>query len=456
MIHTLSTLVILILFAFSFIGCGGGSGGANTQDSGREFYTGEAYIASIPSDTTPVSNLAVIPQPPSSIPLLVILLEYNNQQIVSDDATWAQKFFSDNPHTLNNYYKEISQDQFSFTPASETNGTQDDGIIKTALNKDHINTPINDPDFYSRLADDINASLNAADVSIDFSSFDTDNDGALTPYELSIIFIIAGYEDAYAGGHITNGIWAHQRSLASSDAPTLDGVKVCDGSKGGKFALFGERHGDASSSCDATIGVIAHELGHEIFSLPDLYNTQGSYGGIGFFGLMGAGSWTRAQESENHGDTPVHMSAWSKAFIGWITPQELSDTTVTLDESSSSSYNVVKIPISANHYYLLENRNDSGYDKGLRSLGRDFEGGMLIWHINQKKLTTNNFRYNNVNADVDDKGVDVVEAMEPVLDTQPNSGGSQKAFFYYSNRSSFGNKVTEISDPGTTMTFNIH
>lgn len=453
--YTLNTLLILVFFTFT--GCGGGGGGSNAQEtSGRDLYTGEAYIDSIPSDTTPVSNLALIPTPPASIPLLVILLEYNNQQIVSNDATWAQKFFSDNPHTLNNYYKEISHNQFSFTPASETYGATNDGIIKIHLNKDHINTPINDSSFSSKLAADINASLNAADPYTDFHSFDTDNNGALTPYELSIIFIIAGYEDAYVGGHITNGIWAHQSALSISYAPTLDGVSVCNGSKGGRFALFGERHGDSSSSHDATIGVIAHELGHEIFSLPDLYNTNGVYGGIGFFGLMGGGSWTRVDKTENYGDTPTHMSAWSKAFIGWVTPQELNNTTATLNESASNTYNVIKIPISANHYYLLENRNNSGYDRGLRSLGRDFEGGMLIWHINQTRLTTDNFRYNNVNADVNNKGVDVVEASEPILDTQPNSAGSQKAFFYYSNRSSFGNKVTEIPDPGATMTFNIH
>ena len=53
------------------------------------------------------------------------------------------------------------------------------------------------------------------------------------------------------------------------------------------YLKFGERQGSSSSdTCDATIGVIAHELGHLNFILPNLNCTSGTCEGIGIFGLM--------------------------------------------------------------------------------------------------------------------------------------------------------------------------
>lgn len=449
------TLLPLLAFILFLSGCGNSSS-ENISTVNSSPYTGEAFISSLPSDTTPVTNLAVAPYVPSSLPLLVVLLEYDNQTIVSSDSTWAQKIFGYNDQELNSYFKEISNDQFHFTPANETYGTQNDGIIKVHLSKNHIDTDINDPNFYTNLAQDLQSALTATDSHIDFSVYDSDADGAIQPTELTLVFVIAGYEDAYAGGHITNGIWAHQSSLQSADAPTLDGVSLCNAAKGGKYAVFGERHKDTDSAHDATVGVIAHELGHAVFALPDLYNINGGAGGIGIFGLMGAGAWTRKSGSENYGDTPVHMSAWSKSFIGWVTSQEFQNTSTILNETTSSSYNVIKIPISANHYYLLENRNDSGYDRGLRQLEGTFQGGILIWHIDNTKLTTDNFASNTVNADPNDKGVDVVEANDPILDSVANASGKVQALFFDPNRTEFGSKVTNISSPGSVMNLTIH
>ena len=426
------------------------------EENGTEIYNGEEYIGTVAGDTVPVADLAVAPAVPAALPLLVILLEYDNQTLLSDDATWAQKIFGESESELNSYYKEISNDQFRFTPVSESYNTADDGIVKVHLSRNHPDTDIDSPLFYTKLAQDIGDAITAVDPYVDFSNYDNNADGALQSSELTVIFVIAGYEDAYAGGHVTNGIWAHQNALQSSDAPTLDGVSLFDTSKGGKFALFGERHKDSDGEHDATVGIIAHELGHAVFDLPDLYDVTESSAGIGIFGLMGSGTWTRKNTTEFYGDTPTHMSAWSKSFIGWVTPREYANTSAVLYETASSSYNVIKIPISANHYYLLENRNDSGYDRGLRMLEGAFGGGLLIWHIDLKKLTTDEFENNSVNADLNEKGVDVVEANDPVLDSDPSSPGNAKALFYYPNRSRFGSKITKISTPGNAMNLEIH
>ncbi len=420
-------------------------------------YNGESYIDSIPGDTKPVSNLAHAPVVPSGLPALVILLEYDNQTIVSDDTAWAQKIFGYNEHQLNGYYREVSNGKFHLIPASERYNINNDGIVKVHLSRNHINTDVNNESlFYAKISRDLRDAINIASANINFSLYDANGDGAIQPTELVVFFVVAGYEDAFSGYHVYNGIWAHQSYLDHSDAPVVDGVSLFDGSKNGRYAVFGERLKGGGSEYDSTIGVIAHELGHAIFALPDLYNINGDAGGIGIFGLMGAGAWTRKSSSEIYGETPVHMCAWSKSYIGWVVPQELHNTSAALYETTSGAYNVIKIPISANHYYLLENRNKSGYDRGLVELEGKFKGGVLIWHINQRRLTTDYFAYNTVNASVVDKGVDVVEANDPTLDFVPNARGTAKALFYNPNRVSFGPKVTDISAPGSVINLNIH
>ena len=449
---------LFLLFSLFVTGCG--SDIVDSRDTTdeptiiSENYNGEDYIASIPSDTTPVpaSELASIAKPPRNIPMLVVLLQYSNQTVVSSDAVWQRKMFGYDDKELNAYYKEISNAQCTFTPAKETKGADDDGIVRITLSKRHLDTDIDDNNFPTLLDEDLSEALAKVDPYINFARYDTNGDGALQAYELTIVFIVAGEEDAYYGYHVSHGIWAHQSSFSNFDAPMLDGVRVCDISKNGTYAIFGERHGDH----DATIGIIAHELGHALFGLPDLYNTDGGAGGIGFFGLMGAGSWTQKSFAEYPGDTPTHMSAWSKSFIHWVTPYVVHNKKEALYATTLSAYNVIKIPISANHYYLLENRNDSGFDRGLRSLDGMFRGGMLIWHINNTKLTKEDFASNTVNNTIYNKGVDVVEANDPVLDRDPQSGGNAHALFYRSNRASFGPKITNISEPGMIMQCNIH
>ncbi|UCG52203.1 MAG: M6 family metalloprotease domain-containing protein, partial [Candidatus Latescibacterota bacterium] len=75
------------------------------------------------------------------------------------------------------------------------------------------------------------------------------------------------------------------------------------------------------------IGIFCHEFGHA-FGLPDFYDTDGGSQGIGHWGLMGSGNW-------NDPPNPAHMTAYSKAELGWVVPTEASPTTQieTIDSS---------------------------------------------------------------------------------------------------------------------------
>ncbi|MEA2091606.1 MAG: M6 family metalloprotease domain-containing protein [Campylobacterota bacterium] len=413
-------------------------------------------ISIIPSDTIPNPDVAQVPHKKSSIAMLGILISYNNIKISSNSSAWSSKLFGKNEHELNHYFIEVSNSKFEFIKANETNGVVDDGIVSATLNKNHPDSDINidSSQFSSQVYPDLKAALEAVDNQINFSNYDADANGHITPDELLFTFIIAGYEDAYEGWHIENGIWAHQSCTSPSQTPTLDGVTLMGCNDKGNFALFGEQH-NKSKPHNATIGIIAHELGHSAFRLPDLYNTASDYGGIGYFGLMGGGLWAKKSFNEEAGNTPVHLSAWSKVYANWVTPTQESGST-SLHETSTSNYNIIKIPISANNHYLLENRNNSGYDRGLYALSGSFNGGMAIWHINENQLTTAKFESNSVNAETDNKGVDLVEAANATIDDNAQASGDEKALFYYLNVSEFGTEVTNISIRGSTMTLNIN
>jgi len=400
------------------------------------------------------TNVATVSHNKSSIPMLGILISYNDISISSSATVWSSKVFGKSEGELNHYYQEASNSQFEFTKALENDGVVNDGIVSVSLNRNHPNISIDNTSLYAwKVHQDLRDVLTSLDSKIDFSNYDNDANGYITPDELLLTFVMAGYEDSYEGVHVQYGTWGHQSCVTLDIAPTIDGVSLMNCNGGGNYAIFGERH-DMNNPHDATIGIIAHELGHSAFSLPDLYNTSASTGGIGNFGLMGGGSWGISSFQDEAGNTPVHFSAWSKVYMGWVTPIE-GDGSESLHETSSLNYNVIKVSINDDEYYLLENRNNSGYDRGLFGLNGDFNGGMALWHINKKKLTDSHFTNNTVNSTTSDKGVDLVEASNATIDTVSLSPGDEKALFYSPNISSFEGIISNVSERGSTMTLNI-
>ncbi len=440
---------LFLCLAFFFVGCEKASTTITTTEEDSSSTISDGTVSS----PTPTECFNTTIDATSSTPMLSVLISYNNQTISSDELTWSQKLYGKNLHQLNSYYLETSRSAFEFAQASENAGCENDGVISVKLNKNHPNSA-----YLTTVYPDLEAALIAADEKIDFSNFDADANGHITPDELVITFIIAGYEDAYEGTHVYNGVWAHMSCMESSNTPLLDGVTLMGCNDDGTFALFGELHDRYYTTHDATVGIIAHELGHSAFALPDLYNTQGQTGGIGIFGLMGAGSWAQSSLREYPGDTPTHFSAWSKIRNGWITPQlAQAGTTHTLNESASNTYNIIKIPISSTEYYLLENRNNNGYDKGLFALEGNFNGGMALWRINEAKLSDYYLSTNTVNADTYDKAVDLVEAANSVLDTRA-SNGDEANLFYDPNVTtySYQSDISAISQRASVMTLNIN
>jgi len=418
--------IIIFYFLLIFIAGCGGSDSSQTQTETKE-------------DLTAIQTTLPIPTAVTQKPMLVVRISYNDVSFVNDSFTWSNKLFGNNPSQLNHYYSEVSLGKFGFSPAAEDQGISNDGVISIALDKEHP-----DSGYHDTIHPDLQQALEQANAYIDYSLYDLDTDGTISSDELILLFIIAGNEDAYSGDDATKGVWAHQSCTLSTFTPTLDGVSLMGCELNGNYALFGERHGDH----DATIGIIAHELGHSVFSLPDLYDVDNSSAGIGFFGMMGAGTWGWIDDNDFPGNTPTHFCAWSKISLGWVEPEistEVNDIDVVLNESASVNFNIIKLPININEYFLLENRNNTGYDRGLSPLRENFQGGLAIWHIDESVISQN-LSFNLVNADETHKGVDLEEAAFSVLDSSSSEKGHEKNLFYSENSDSFDETTAENSN----------
>jgi M6 family metalloprotease-like protein len=306
--------------------------------------------------------------------ILFILAEFDDVTGTYSEASFAT-FINNN---INDYFNEASYGLVTLSQANESFGTANNGVVGW------VNIGYNHPNNTNRQQVAKDAIL-ATDPYVDFSAYDNDGDGYVDADELAVVVITAGYECAY-GSPPGPCMWGHRSSLGSVGPPTVDGVIVGDyhGSRGG-YAEFGEKH----SSHQATMGIMVHELGHLIFGLPDLYDTNGGSEGIGAYGVMGGGSWGKANSDTYSGETPVLPCAWSKYSLGWVEGTEstgivsITAAGSVLADSSNTTYRLVTD--SAREYFWVENRYPLGYDRGLeRWLGIGF-GGLAIWHIDKSK-----------------------------------------------------------------------
>jgi hypothetical protein len=200
-------------------------------------------------------------------------------------------------------------------------------------------------------------------------------------------------------------------------------------------------------------GIIVASIGSNL-GLPDLFDTETGSTAIGRFGLMDGQSLFSYL-----GVFPPEPSAWEKQYLGWVNPVIVylngtySSRAASIDDGTGS---VFKVFISAKEYFLIENRNRDankngetvyyvkngvpgsmtfakdidGFQNGdiwklkgnitdvdeldwslpgLKNDTADFQGGLLIWHIDENVIDAK-ISSNAINADINHRGVDLEEA----------------------------------------------
>lgn len=376
------------------------------QDAPKHLRNPANTLERHPANASPSYSLPVLGSHIGTEKVLVILVEFSNfQHVGSTPAQWNATFFGAN-NSIRDYYEEISYNKLHLAAASESHGTANDGVIGWLnLGYNHPNTRGGTNDATRSIAR--NAMI-AADPYINYATFDTNSDGYVSQAELHIVVMVAGYETSYGGdSSCTPGVWAHNWSLDTSvPAPRLDGKLVGDSNGNGGYCMLGEwlqnqSCGNAGAGHITTMGQPSHELGHSL-DMPDLYDTDSDYGGdgdssfgVGMFSLMGFGAWL--SDGGWAGSTPVHLDPFLKWYQGWLTPTQVRNSTrgyaLQPVETSGQVVQLLDNPGGVNwiwnsasgtgEYFLVENRQQAGYDAGLPACG------LLIWHIDETRRPDN-------------------------------------------------------------------
>lgn len=320
--------------------------------------------------------------------LLVIGVDYDDCP-ATYSASEIQQLVFGSSNSVADYYNDVSYSAVTIEPATDSHGTSNDGFIGW-LRLSGKHPYYSSLDFISKWDQFLSDVLSAADPYIDYSSYDTDGDGSLNPTELSIVVIVAGYEEGFDSSYVPS-VWAKYTSCVF---PTyVDNVSI------GEFAVVGEKHGNHL----ATIGVICHELGHLMFPLPELYGE----GGLGYFDLMAEGNWG-AKYGEYDGSSPTQLSAWSKEYLGWGTINTVSSSQIfSFPKSDGNKSSIFRLNTSdSDQYFLLENREFSGYDIGFQNYtGISGHGGLVIYHVDNSVQGDAYY-----NWDASNRRIDVEEA----------------------------------------------
>lgn len=202
---------------------------------------------------------------------------------------------------------------------------------------------------------------------VNLKDYDWDGDGEAD----QVFFLYAGLGQASGGSAGT--VWPHESELRYWPC----GVLSYSTGKINTYACANELQPETQGSSryiSAGIGTICHEFSH-CLGFADMYDTTGGGGyGMSVFDVMDQGSYN------GNGFVPCNYTAFERIYAGWVEAIELIDPATVKDMKSVSDYGRPFIMYNyknTNEYFLLENRQNTGWDKGLYG-----SNGLLIVHVN--------------------------------------------------------------------------
>lgn len=222
---------------------------------------------------------------------------------------------------------------------------------------------------------------------------------------------------------VTTGVWSHRFTISGWTGQQYV-TKTLRRTAGGQpipgqfirvndYTIQSELGGSTSCLPGEIMGVgtVSHETGHA-FGLPDLYDTRGSTQGIGGWGLMGSGNYSRPY-------SPASYDAWSLNALGWATIDTLgASRTITAGARLLTDTIFYARLHQPDQHVLLENRqsvlSDTAHmNPALPStcpmLGFCAKSpGLLVWLIDEAKVLASR-AFNTVNFGTP-QGVALVQA----------------------------------------------
>ena len=276
--------------------------------------------------------------------------------------------------------------------------------------------------------------------SVNFADYDWDGNGEVD----NVVAVYAGYgRNEYNSSNektakAKDSIWPMEWELSTT--LKYDNMNIST------FAVSNEL--SVATDEVAGIGTLCHEFSH-CLGLADLYDTvdipSNSDGGLmDSWELMDGGNYNEA------GWCPPNYSAFERIYCGWVEPTVLTaDTTVTdmpALADADVAYKVVNKTqyVNIDEYYLLENRQQKGWDQSVPS------HGLVIWHIDFNAAV---WRNNRPNADVNH-----LRCMAFAADNDPLAHYEKRRkkmtgipYPYIDKEGKVNNQLTDTSTPAATV-----
>ncbi len=314
---------------------------------------------------------------------LIILVEFNDCQFVYDDMADIMEGM-------------VNQENYRGTSRTNSSswGTRCTGSVRDFYrdNSDGVFQPVfdivgpvkvNRSMYYANKTENapvlIYDVLKAVDDQVDFSRYDTDDDGVVD----MIYFLFAGPGSNNAGND-QRLIWPHASQIYNPYGSWWDYTLKMDGVSFGRYACGVELLGEASYNLLDGIGTICHEFSH-VLGLPDFYDADyGESGGEsihpGSWSVMSGGNYN------NYSRTPAGYSLYERTFLGFTEPEVINaEGTYTLEALNTSHKGYrINSPVT-NEYFLFENRQNTKWDASLPG------HGMLVFRVDR----TNQYIWNS-------------------------------------------------------------
>ncbi len=425
---------------------------------------------------------------------------YQEEKHIIDPAPHNRQYFESHIQALGNYWQIVSQGKIQFEFDVYPKGDTAYTLPYTISHYGSIDSTPN-PQFYpvEQLDSLFKHSFTLADTSsldeIDFSGYDSYflfHAGSDRQHDLGEIGVDPTPSDLFTG------------FIMLGEPVVVKDTQIWEG-------LIIPETGSQDNKITAINSILAHEFGHQL-GLVDLYSTRNSFTQVGDFALMDNFAQNVGVELDScytlvSGVLPVYPCAWSKAFLGFVEPVEITNQqniNLLASELLEDGIQLIQVPISSEEYFLIENRQvdldgreipylqaDSltGVVMGLVETGlsseREYDylmpgSGILIFRVDEGVAYLDvdsdgvpNFWDNKLQWDKDRKFITLEEA-DGIIDFGGNyytGFGDQEDMFYQGNQTEFTpytypstrsyNKafshiwITDIGESGLEMSLNV-
>jgi M6 family metalloprotease-like protein len=363
-----------------------------------------------------------------------------------DPPPHNKRYFEDQLLAMKNYYLDVSDSNLQIRSTVKPDGDTAAYTLDKFMNYYGVlGTPVARD---IRLAEFFHDAVTKADQtdSIDFSQYDyvvifhagVGQDFSLqdnTPNDLSSRFVSSGLLQKRFGAQF-NGVPVNHNTFFIPNGvvvPETESQLFTDPILG--IDVFREV---------GLAGIFISNFGSAL-GMPDLFNTTNGHPAIGVFGLEDQGA------VNGDGIIPAEPDAWTKIYMGWADPIMVNDSVnFRLRPKKLSGKNtILKVPINASEYFLIENKQrnvipnnlssevivrvDTVYDSQnnpfydtvyfagverspdtkvlthIDEYDNALPGaGLLIWHIDEN-IIRNTIQSNAINNDIYRRGVRLVE-----------------------------------------------